>query len=376
MAKLTNQDILDMIIGRLITKAPFYGRIGMYLEWGIREDLPFPTAATDGRRIWYHPDFLQKHANNISLLMYVAIHEMEHVIRQHNLLRKFRDPQLWNVACDYKINYILDLASSAYNLTKPDDILRNEKYNSESWLEEDVYDDLLNSSDKQWEKEPQNSTGGYEWGEDPDEGETQEERRRIERMVDAAYKVAKDAGKLPGYLEDFCNKLKEKQIDWRSKLRRHLAPVFPRHVSWEKLNRRAISRQIYCPAMIKDGIGNLAVLIDTSGSVSEAECVAMLSEVNYLVSTLRPVHTQVIYFESYPWRVEDYNGNEFMLPTQIQSGGTNFQKAFEAITNNPKAIICLTDMCDSFAFDPRPNTIWVATTDQVAPWGETVRIKV
>lgn len=361
---------LDQLLGRLINHMPFYGRVAMYMQWEIKE-LEMPTAATDGKTVWFHPTFLEEH--DVRELMYVAVHEIHHVIRKHNILRRGRDGLIWNIACDHRINLELDEVAKEYSsfLKPPEDLCRDEKYKGPEWLEEDVYQDLLDNP----VKFTQNSCGQFMWS-DMDAGEEQDESRNIDKMVEAAYKTARDAGKLPGFLQDFYAKHKEHQVPWQNKLRRFLAPIFPTQYSWEKLNRRAISRHIYCPGVTKDGVGNLAILIDTSGSVQEAELNAMLSEVNYIISHLKPMNTQLIYFESYPWQIESYSGTPFRLPDKIQSGGTNFEQAFAAISNSPKAVICLTDMYDSFSFTPHPNTIWVATTDQVAPWGETIRIKV
>lgn len=348
----------------------------MYLNWEIVEDAEF-RAATDGHTVFFSPEYLMK--ASASELRYVAIHEIHHVIMKHFLLRKDRDPLLWNIACDHKINlqlnaYIKSDSSVSGKLSIPDDIYADEKYEGNKWLEEDVYDDLL-------DKPPQFtqvSTGLCDFTKQGNSTEEEAaENRRVDKMVEAAAKVARDAGKLPGFLQDFIMRNREHQVDWKAKLRRFLAPLYPTNVSWERLNKRAISRGIYMPGVIKEGVATLAILVDTSGSVSDEQIAAFINELNYIIGEMKPTNVQVNWFESYVWKSEYYQAGETLrIPDKINRGGTNFAAAFAAVDNDPKAIICLTDMYDSFEFkQPDATTIWVATSDEVAPWGETIKIK-
>ena len=64
------------------------------------------TLATDGRRIFYNPVFI----NEISEeeLKGVLVHEALHCVYEHMLRRgKNRHPKVWNIACDYAINSFL-----------------------------------------------------------------------------------------------------------------------------------------------------------------------------------------------------------------------------------------------------------------------------
>ena len=371
------EDRLDMIMGFLLRYLPFYGRAAMYLKWGVREDLPFPTAATDGKNVWFHPEFLAK--MNDGQLLYTAIHEIHHVIKKHILLKGDRDHMLWNIACDHKINlelnrYVKEVGKTNY-LEQPPSIVFDEKYNNNKWLEEDVYNDLLENPPEFM----QSVTGVFmdDPSMGPGEAAKAEEHRRIDKIIEASAKAARDAGKMPGFLEDLVLQNKKKQVDWKIKLRRFMAPIYPTLHSWERLNKRAISRGYYIPGVQKTGVANLAILVDTSGSVSNEEIQAFIGEMAYIINEMHPQNVQLIYFESHPYLIENYSaGQTLKIPQKLKRGGTNFKAGFEAITNKPKAIICLTDMYDSFNFTSPAPTMWVATSDVVAPWGETIRIKV
>lgn len=372
----TPQDKVDMILGYLLKYFPFYGRAAMYLNWEVSDKLQFPTAATDGKTVWFHPEYLKKPDDQ---LLYTAIHEIHHVIKKHTLALGDKNHMLWNIACDHKINLELNnYAKEGHGkpISPPPDICCNKKYNSDKWMELDVYEDLEKNCEF-----VQLSTGLFSDGGSGEEGEDGEayvaaEHRRIDKMIEAAAKAARDAGKMPGFLEDYIKENKKHQVDWKIRLRRFMAPIFPTRHSWDKLNRRAISRGYYIPGVEKTGVSNLALLIDTSGSVSDKEVSSFIGEMNYIINEIRPQSVEMIWFESHVWLQETCT-TQLRVPEKLQRGGTSFEAAFAAIKSKPKAIICLTDMYDSFNFkQPNCPTMWVATSDVKAPWGETIRIKV
>lgn len=366
------QDKLDMVLGYLLKYFPFYGRAAMYLQWEIKEDLLFPTAATDGKTVWFHPDFLKNRSDDE--LLYTAIHEIHHVIKKHTIGLGNKNPILWNIACDHKINLELNnYAKEGHgkSISPPPDICCNPKYEGDKWLELDVYNDLEQDCEF-----IQCSTGLFSDGSDHSEDGEAAEHRRIDRMIESAAKAARDAGKMPRFLTEYINQNKKHQVDWKIRLRRFMAPIFPTRHSWDKLNKRAISRGYYIPGIEKTGVSNLALLIDTSGSVSDQEISSFIGEMNYIINEIRPQSVEMIWFESHVWLQETLT-TKLVIPDKVKRGGTNFGAAFAAIKSKPKAVICLTDMYDSFNFKQPPcPTMWVATSDVKAPWGETIRIKV
>ncbi len=58
-------------------------------------------------------------------------------------------------------------------------------------------------------------------------------------------------------------------------------------------------------------------------------------------------------------------------------GGTDFRPPFDMLLEKeiqPKCLIYLTDLCGPHGPEPDYPVLWVCTTDQVAPWGETIHI--
>ena len=88
----------------MMKKLPFYGDILMQLP--VIADDTVPTAQTNGREIRYSPVFFSKLKEGQR--NYVLLHEVLHVLLLHWRRRGEREPLLWNIACDYMVNGILD----------------------------------------------------------------------------------------------------------------------------------------------------------------------------------------------------------------------------------------------------------------------------
>lgn len=81
-------------------QAAFFSSICLQLE--IREDASHPTMATDGRRIFFNPEFVRQCTEKE--LMGTLIHETLHIAYFHHCRMGARDQELWNIACDLAIN--------------------------------------------------------------------------------------------------------------------------------------------------------------------------------------------------------------------------------------------------------------------------------
>ncbi len=72
-----------------------------YLTYAI------PTAATDGKRYYWNPDFIDK--LSIIGLRFVAMHETLHATFMHPSRCMGRNPKIWNIAVDFIVNgFIMD----------------------------------------------------------------------------------------------------------------------------------------------------------------------------------------------------------------------------------------------------------------------------
>lgn len=85
---------------RILCNNGFYGLLLMHMIFSIDENCE--TAATDGRRIFFGPGFLDGLSD--SELDFVMMHEILHVVLQHCMRQGDRDNDQFNIACDIVVN--------------------------------------------------------------------------------------------------------------------------------------------------------------------------------------------------------------------------------------------------------------------------------
>ena len=101
------------------------------------------TMCTDGKRIIFHPEFVASQSDEAIRL--VLAHELLHCIGEHSLRREGRDPLIWNYACDYAINPILEGEPGLEWPVNPDGSrmgLLDKKY--DGMRPEDIYEEIKN----------------------------------------------------------------------------------------------------------------------------------------------------------------------------------------------------------------------------------------
>lgn len=137
----------------------FFGQLLANLNVYGSSDPNYPTMATNGLSIQYHPDFVLGQSD--AAIRFVLCHEILHCVGEHMSRRGNRNPLLWNYATDYAINPILNAEVVAEDKGKgkndkfawpknPDGTqmgLFKEKY--EGMRAEDIYDDILQDPELQ-----------------------------------------------------------------------------------------------------------------------------------------------------------------------------------------------------------------------------------
>ena len=112
--KLTPEELASMrevvqdriIVARvgLLLRHPFFGNMATRMQVKACDDW-CPTAATDGRNLYYNTQFFNELSNKE--IEFVIAHEILHCIFDHIERRENRDAMLYNIACDYIVNNTL-----------------------------------------------------------------------------------------------------------------------------------------------------------------------------------------------------------------------------------------------------------------------------
>ena len=252
----------------------------------------------------------------------VLVHETFHFLNEHFDRKGAREQKRWNTATDMEIANIL--RAMDFRLDTPIPHITPEQYNlPNNLLAEEYYDMLKDGSDdgdadgdgngsgNGNENNDGNSRGNGDghpsgsasdgtdkpWELPPDDAEypglsdTEQEllRREVARAIEEHFK---DKGSVPLGLERLCTRIRRKnEADWRTLLRRAVKQTIyisgsGDQFSYRRPNRRKQNSNFIFPSMFRIR-PKVAVVVDTSGSMSDAELNAALNEVDALLKELR-----------------------------------------------------------------------------------------
>ncbi len=118
-------------------KSPFFATLALFTRFLPSQQIP--TAATDGKDIFFNPDYLRSLTS--AQLDGLLMHEVLHAALMHPIRRGIRNPKLWNIAADIVVNGII---AQHGQFELPENGLRNQKL--ENFSVEEIYELLLEQS--------------------------------------------------------------------------------------------------------------------------------------------------------------------------------------------------------------------------------------
>lgn len=282
-------------------------------------DNSIPTAATDGRQIKYNEDFVNSLSDDV--LLSLIAHETWHVAYMHMCRRGNRDPFLWNCAADYAIN--LMLKDNGYTI--PQEWLLDEKYRNMS--AEEIYKQLEDNADQQPQDNPQDgdfsngpmgdgdgdsksdgdgNSGGNGDGDQEGSGQPQyseEEAKQLEQEIEdkiikaaTAANMSNQAGNIPGHVQRMLDKILNPKLPWNVLLQNYMSAKVKSEKSWSRRNKRF--KKVYMPSKLSSAMGDVNIYVDASGSVSDEEFLAYITEMHEIRDSLRPEMMKVISFDT------------------------------------------------------------------------------
>ena len=349
----------------------FYASILFKMPMIAKDDVQ--TMATDGKSIFYNPEW----SNTLTdeEMDFVRCHEGMHRVLRHHLRMNDRDSELWNIATDYAINSILKKSG----MTMPKDGLYSREY--EGMSAEKIYDTLNNSDTRPM---PCN------WGQVKSGGKqmTKEQIKAEENMIRAevtmAVQQSKNVGQLPSDIKQIITEMERSQVDWSSVIRRVVGGDQPEDYTYRRPNRRALHcMDIYNPSTLKSSCGDVAVWVDTSGSVSDKEKKHALGELNAIAEDMQPNSVTIFYGDADVKNIERYERGDIIECLNSKGGGgTDPMPIFKYIEDNNvnvDSMVCITDMeFHNFPSHVDYPLLWVSTNLRAKkpPIGEITFINV
>lgn len=388
-----------------------------------------PTAATDGKNLWFYDEFLT--SLDIKEAVFVLCHEIGHAMWQHMArAKRYEDlgfegdefqPMVWNIAGDFVINDML--VQSGIGQMPKIGLHAPGKYTADMMID-DVYRDLMKNAIKvptpnkagkgdgggggqgkqpgqgggQGKQPPQGQGGGQAQGNGPGDlsgatldvhinGVEKIPENEMKRAIATAAEAAKAMGKMPAGLERFVDQLLKPRVQWQERLRHHITRAATREATtWTSPHRRRlVTQKIYLPSYTGKGAGTVVVVFDTSGSIGQRELTIFLSELADILDTCRPECVWLLscdaqIYEDAIHQLEAAHDLVNYPPKIVGGGGTSFIPPFDWVIENdidPACLIYLTDMLGTFPEEPPFPTIWCATmSNKEGPFGETIFIDI
>lgn len=360
----------------LVMAHPFFGTLALRLK--MVEDPSIKTASCNGMSIRYNPKFVSKLP--LSKVQGLIAHEVMHPAFLHHTRRGSRNKKKWNIACDYAINTILH--NAGFDL--PNGECLDPAYNG--MTAEHIYTLLPDDPNDGNGNDPNDGNGndtdpGGDGGVDDSPnsqngGGSQSQQNHEEAewkvAVAQAAHVAKQAGNLPGDIERMIEELFEPVLPWRSILRRFMTEKCNDDFSWKRGNRRFIAQGLYLPSRLSDdAMGEIVIVIDTSGSISEKELTEFGSEIKSIVDEVRPSKVRVIYCDSRIAHIDEFGPDDELQFAAHGGGGTDFRPPFRWLEENqivPRALVYLTDGYGPFPEqEPDFPVMWAINNHDVTP---------
>jgi predicted metal-dependent peptidase len=393
------REVLDKIIVArvgLLMRHPFFGNMATRLKVVEATDW-CPTAATDGRHLYYSVPFFANMTNKE--VEFVIAHEILHCVYDHMTRREKRDPQVHNIAADYIVNNILVRDKIG---DKPKDIPIFQDFKYDGWTSEEVYDEIFSKYDEEelkqlgqlldehidWDKDGDDQSNGggkkqKKQGNKP--SYSKEELRKIrdeikESMMSSAQSTG--AGNLPKEIQRMIKELTEPKMNWRELLQQQIQSTIKNDFTFSRPSRKGWHTGAILPGLNFQDTIDLCIAIDMSGSISNEQAQVFLSEVKSIMDQYQDYQIKIWCFDTEVYNEQDFDAaNDDLLSYEVQGGGgTDFDANWRYMKDNdivPKKFIMFTDgyTWDSWGDADYCDTIFVIHShhnkDLEAPFGIT-----
>jgi len=361
----------------LLLRHSFFGNLATRLQL-INADEWCSTAATDGLKFYYNSRFINM--LKPKEVEFLVGHEVLHVVYDHIGRRGNRDPQIFNIANDYAVNADLKRHRvGEFIRTVP--CLYEVKYDGKS--SEEIYDDLMQNVQKiNIDDLVDQMIDDHLDGEGDGEGNNKskrpkmspEDRERMRQEVKQAILNAAqgaDAGTIPKGVERLIKQTTNPVMPWRELIQTNLTSAIRTDFSFMRPNRRGWHMDAIMPGMTPGEEIDVVVSLDMSGSISNEQGQAFLSEIAGMMAAFDGYKVHVFCFDTDVYNPADYTSDNLDSIENYQpagGGGTNFDVIFEYLKREciePKRLIVFTDgyPCGSWGDPNYCDTTWIIHGD-------------
>tara|TARA_Y100000591_G_C21851328_1_gene711878 strand:+ start:4320 stop:5561 length:1242 start_codon:yes stop_codon:yes gene_type:complete len=405
------EEIIQKCILQVRRQCSFFGSLMLFAEIEISKQIP--TAATDGRKIFFNEEFLKSLSSpEQNALM---LHEVLHMALLHVIRRQNRDPFIWNIAADIVVN---DLIKRNTSFPLPKGAIVDNRFQDKSV--EYIYEALLKSDDYKGYKLPivdilipseiDNGDGEDKSSKTKDKNSDGESEPKLNKDINISkslsgeeideieafwkdkmeilkntpeHQLSKTQGNLPAGIGQEISTILEPEVDWRHALWKYVGKT---PADFDELDRRFIYKGLYLESLLTEAV-EVSVCIDTSGSVSDELLKQFAGELKGILRSYPNVKCSLFFADTNlagPYEIDRIE----QMPKAIGRGGTSFVPFFDYLKKhgeennllgNNKLSIYFTDGYGDFPQqEPDNPTMWLVCKDGLEtngfPFGEVVRI--
>lgn len=364
---------LELAKAQIALHADFWISLTAKLDWTPHDGIP--TAGTDGRKVWYNPEWVSK--LSLAETIGLVLHETGHCLLAHPARIGSRDKEMAGIAMDITLNQMLQKYFAEAPTLKaelPKGGVYGPQFNKyEGWNWEKVYSDLQEM--KQAGKKIPGLQDFVEPGTNDDGTPmTPEELDALAKewtmAAQQAATMAKKRGKLPGCMAELVADMVKPRVNWAAQLPDEFKRISKDDQSWRRLNRRHLHDETYLPGMYSEVIHRIVFAVDTSGSMGSEEFKMAMGAMNEILADVKPeevyfiqcdtrvVHEEIVTPDDLPIVAKEFKGR----------GGTTLTPIFENIRGHetePELVVVLTDgeheVIDK-KLEPPCRVVWLVTS--------------
>lgn len=344
----------------LLLRASFFGNLATRLKL-VNADEWCTTAGTDGRNFYYNSRFIDKlRPKEIEFLFG---HEVLHCVYDHFGRRGDRDPQLYNCAADYCVNSDLIKHRVGEKITTVP-CLYDAKYDGKS--SEEIYDILYENAEKidlqklieqllddhmdgDDEDGPGNGAEGGNGRPKLSKADRDAIKDEIKEALLAAAAASDGAGNLPAGVKRIIQDLTAPKMNWRELVRMQLESTIKSDYTWMRTSRKGWDMDAVMPGRKPDELIDIALFIDTSGSIDGVMLKDFLSETAGIMEQFESYRIHLATFDTSVHNPQQFNSENLESIADYEpkgGGGTDFTAIFDYLKAEeiePKRLVVLTD---------------------------------
>lgn len=392
---------------QLLVYQPWFGQLACYIN--PIEEKSVPVAGINARGdFFYNKDKIAKLSDQE--LMGLICHEIEHLAYQHPWRLENRNPEVFNIAADLKVNSdILETKLKLppgglfphYGEFELGDIkIKDIDKKTTEQIYQEIYNKAtkINVSSFVWdliEGHKRQRGKGIGKAKTKGKGKNEDSLKRLEvsgeekemlrnewqQRVNAANQTAK--GNMPGGLADEIRAMENPQLPWYRILRQRWLSR-RRTYTWRKVNKKFLP--FYFPGVTRNKEISAVVAFDTSGSMSNNQLQKALTELYGLAKKFQFVDIDVLMCDteiSSAMKMNSQNWRKFKQLKMKGRGGTDFRPVFrwieKNVTGKKDILLFFTDGYGEFPDKaPRYDVFWVTFPDSKDvdwPFGRVLMLK-